>query len=97
MTSRADRERHVAQMLANHRIEGYEPDEADKQLQAAYIDGTASLDDLLAHARQFAAAAAYDAWFRAQVQEAIDDPRPSVPHDQVMANVRALIERKRQR
>jgi hypothetical protein len=97
MTSRADRERHVAQMLANHHIEGYEPDEADKQLQAAYIDGTASLDDLLAHARQFAAAASYDAWFRAQVQEAIDDPSPSIPHDQVMAEVRAILDAKRQR
>ena len=30
-------------------------------------------------------AAAYDKWFRAQVQEAIDDPRPSIPHEQVMA------------
>ena len=49
MTSRADREHHVAQMLANHRIEGYEPDDADKQLQAAYIDGTATLDDMLTH------------------------------------------------
>lgn len=53
MTSRAERERHVAQMLANHRIEGYEPDDADKQLQAAYIDGTATLDDLLKHASEF--------------------------------------------
>lgn len=55
MTTRTDREHHVAQMLANHRIEGYEPDDADRQLQAAYIDGTAKLDDLLAHAHQFAA------------------------------------------
>ncbi|MFZ4538816.1 hypothetical protein [Propionivibrio sp.] len=30
-------------------------------------------------------AAAYDTWFRAQVQAAIDDPRPSIPHEQVMA------------
>jgi hypothetical protein len=30
-------------------------------------------------------AAAYDKWFRAQVQEAIDDPRPSIPHEQVTA------------
>ena len=50
MTTWADREHHVAQMLAN----GYEPD-TDKQLQAAYIDGTATLDDMLAHARSFAA------------------------------------------
>uniref|UniRef100_UPI0039F6A686 type II toxin-antitoxin system RelB family antitoxin n=1 Tax=Sulfuriferula sp. GW6 TaxID=3345112 RepID=UPI0039F6A686 len=30
-------------------------------------------------------AAAYDKWFRAQVQEALDDPRPSIPHEQVQA------------
>ena len=24
----------------------------------------------------------YDAWFRAKVQEALDDPRPAIPHDQ---------------
>ena len=40
-------------------------------------------------------AAAYDHWFRDQVQAALDDPRPSIPHDQVMADMRALIERKR--
>jgi len=26
---------------------------------------------------------AYDKWFRAKVQEALDDPRPPVPHDEV--------------
>jgi hypothetical protein len=30
-------------------------------------------------------AAAYDKWFRAKVQEALDDPRPSIPHAEVMA------------
>ena len=30
-------------------------------------------------------AAAYTAWLTQQVQEAIDDPRPSIPHDEVMA------------
>ena len=29
---------------------------------------------------------AYDAWFRAKVQEALDDPRPAVPHDEVEAH-----------
>jgi hypothetical protein len=28
-------------------------------------------------------AAAYDKWFRGQVQESLDDPRPNVPHAQV--------------
>lgn len=30
-------------------------------------------------------AAAYDAWFREQVQASIDDPRPSVPDDEARA------------
>jgi len=30
-------------------------------------------------------AAVHDAWFRAKVQEALDDPRPGVPHEQVKA------------
>jgi DNA-damage-inducible protein J len=35
-------------------------------------------------------AEAYDAWFRAKVQEALDDPRPPIPHEEVKArwNVR---------
>lgn len=31
-------------------------------------------------------AAAHDAWFRAKVQEAIDDPRPALANDQVKAH-----------
>ena len=27
----------------------------------------------------------HDAWFRAKVQEALDDPRPAIPHDKVKA------------
>ncbi|ARB29653.1 antitoxin [Pseudomonas tolaasii] len=37
----------------------------------------------------------YDRWFRAKVQASIDDPRPSIPHDQVMAEMRALLEARR--
>lgn len=57
MTSRANRERHVAQMLASSRLEGLEPDEDHQKLLQAYIEGTASLDDLLNHARNYAAVA----------------------------------------
>ncbi|MCG8381739.1 MAG: type II toxin-antitoxin system RelB/DinJ family antitoxin [Gammaproteobacteria bacterium] len=39
--------------------------------------------------------AAYDVWFRAKVQEALADTKPAVPHDQVMDDVQALIDRKR--
>ena len=38
---------------------------------------------------------AYDAWFRAKVHEALDDPRPSIPHAEVMAGTRARIDAKR--
>jgi hypothetical protein len=32
-----------------------------------------------------AQAAAYDKWFRIQVKAALDDPRPSIPHEEVKA------------
>lgn len=38
---------------------------------------------------------AYDAWFRAKIQEALEDERPAVPHRQVMDDAQALIDRKR--
>ncbi len=38
---------------------------------------------------------AYDAWFRMKVQEALHDPRPKSPHDQVIREARALIDAKR--
>jgi DNA-damage-inducible protein J len=37
----------------------------------------------------------YDAWFRAKVQEALEDQRPTLPHADVMRSMRELIERKR--
>lgn len=38
---------------------------------------------------------AYDAWFRAKVQEALADKRPAIPHAHVMRDAQALIDRKR--
>jgi len=38
---------------------------------------------------------AYDAWFRAKVQEALADARPAVLHQQVMDEAQALIDRAR--
>lgn len=38
-------------------------------------------------------AAAYNQWLAAEIQEAIDDPRPSIPHDEVMARMDARITR----
>lgn len=36
-------------------------------------------------------ASSYDRWFRAKVQAAIDDSRPGVAHDDVMAEMDAII------
>ncbi len=36
-------------------------------------------------------AEAYDKWFRAEVQASLDDPRPTIPHDEVMAHIDAII------
>ena len=41
-------------------------------------------------------AAAHDAWFRAKVERAMASAAPRIPHDQVMAEMRAIIERARQ-
>lgn len=37
----------------------------------------------------------YDAWFRSKVQEAMDDKRPSIPHDKAMAMAQALLDERR--
>lgn len=39
-------------------------------------------------------AEAYDAWLRAEVEASLADPQPDILHDQVMAELRALIEAK---
>lgn len=36
-------------------------------------------------------AESYDLWLRDKVQAAIDDPRPGIPHDQVVARMDARI------
>lgn len=38
---------------------------------------------------------AHDAWFRAKVQEALDDTRPTVPHAEAMRQVQERIDAKR--
>lgn len=44
-------------------------------------------------AEHAARAADHDVWFRSKVQEAIDDPGPSVPHEDVERETRALLRR----
>ena len=40
-------------------------------------------------------AASYDRWIRAKVQASLDDPRPSIPHDEAMTEVERMLEERR--
>ena len=42
-------------------------------------------------------AASHDQWFRAEVQRSLDNTEPRIPHDEVMADMRALIQSKREK
>ena len=50
------RQKAVAQMNANFALEDLHSDAADQALQRGYIDGTVTIEDMLHHARQYAAA-----------------------------------------
>lgn len=40
-------------------------------------------------------AEAYDVWFRAKVERSLANPGPGVPHDEVMAQMKAIIDKHR--
>jgi hypothetical protein len=50
------------------------------------------LDPIVSEFETQEQADSYDRWFRQQVQAGIDDPRPRIPHDQVMSEMRAIID-----
>ncbi|MEX3814374.1 hypothetical protein AB3X96_29570 [Paraburkholderia sp. BR13439] len=66
-------------------LEAWRPDEAG-------FDRAARPDRAQAMKQTHASAAAYSQWVREQVQEATDDPRPSVDHADVMKKAQARIE-----
>jgi hypothetical protein len=41
--------------------------------------------------------AAYNEWFRKKVEASLADPRPVVPHDQVMAELDAILKARRKK
>lgn len=53
------------------------------------------LDPIVSEFETQEQADSYDRWFRERVQRSLDDPRPGIPHDDVMAEMRALLEAKR--
>ncbi len=53
----------------------------------------AKLDPIISEFESDEAAEAYDTWFRAQVEAALKEEGPGIPHEQVMAKMRAIIEK----
>jgi predicted esterase len=51
----------------------------------------AKLDPIVSEFESDEAAEAYDKWFRAQVEAALAESGPDIPHEQVMARVRKSI------
>ena len=50
------------------------------------------LDPIISEFETEEEAVAYDAWFRAKVQAALDDPGELIPHDEVMAEMNRVID-----
>lgn len=55
------------------------------------------LDPLVSEHDTREQAEAYDRWYRAQVQAALDDPRPAIPHEQAMEALERRIAERRAR
>ena len=56
---------------------------------------SARLSPLVSEFESEEQAARYDARLRAKVQSSVDDPRPNVAHDEVMAQLKARLAAKR--
>ncbi len=56
------------------------------------------LDPIVSEFETEEQAASYDRWFRAKVEASLAAPGPGIPHDEVMAEMEALIaEKQKQR
>ena len=57
----------------------------------------AVLDPIISEFETENQAASYDLWFRSKVQQALDSKASRIPHDQVMAEMEAIIVQAEQR
>ena len=55
----------------------------------------AKLDPIVSEFESDEAAEAYDVWFRAQVEAALAETGPGIPHEQVMAEIREMLAKHR--
>lgn len=64
--------------------------------QAAY-ETSGLLDPIISEFATREEADAYDAWFLRQIDESLNDPRPSIPHEEVMREANEIIRRAAER
>ena len=70
-------------------------DRLDLQASTTEVFMSTPLSPIVSEFETEEQAASYDRWFRAKVQASIDDPRPSIPHDEAMAEVERMLEERR--
>ena len=82
----------MEQVLVEARVDAEVQRKAAEVLAAQGISVSELLNELLTRTAQeghlpfeLAEPEGYDAWFRAKVQEALDDPRSGTPHEEVLA------------
>ena len=63
--------------------------------QSLYLAHMGKLDPIVSEFKTDEDAAAYDAWFRAQVETALASKAPRVPHEQVVSRVREILQKYR--
>ncbi|HAV51469.1 MAG TPA: stability determinant [Brevundimonas sp.] len=57
----------------------------------------AKLDPIVSEFATTEEAEAHDAWVRAKVEQSLAAPGPDIPHDQVMAEIQAMLDAKAKR
>lgn len=67
----------------------------DNPRQFCYIISMTKLTPIESEFATTEEAEAYDAWFRAEVEAAMASNEPGIPHEQVMAEMRAIIDRRK--
>lgn len=70
-------------------------DRLDWQASISEVSMSIPLSPIVSEFETQEQADSYDRWFRAKVQASIDDPRPSIPHDEAMAEVERMLEERR--
>jgi hypothetical protein len=79
----------------SHRVEPQSHPHLPPATTTPYVLPRADLTPIQSEFATSGDAAAHDAWFRAKVEQAMASTDTKIPHDQVMAEARRIIDRHR--